>query len=86
MQNPVQFSQGLLALLKHKKVASGGTRPVAVQWGGFLEIGPHAALQGPLRQIIDVSNNKFAKSAPYASMLVRGKDATETSLNAAGVL
>ncbi|KXX75271.1 Lovastatin diketide synthase LovF [Madurella mycetomatis] len=86
MQNPVQFSQGLLALLKHKKVAPGGTRPVAVQWGGILEIGPHAALQGPLRQIIDVSNNKFAKSAPYASMLVRGKDATETSLNAAGVL
>ncbi|KAH8690349.1 lovastatin nonaketide synthase [Phaeosphaeriaceae sp. PMI808] len=86
MQNPVQFSQGLLALLKHKKVAPGGTRPVAVQWGGFLEVGPHAALKGPLRQIIDVSNNKFAKSAPYASMLVRGKDATETSLNAAGVL
>ncbi|CAO1603176.1 hypothetical protein XANCAGTX0491_006768 [Xanthoria calcicola] len=86
MQNPVRFSQGLLALLKHKKVAPGGTRPVAVQWGGFLEVGPHAALQGPLRQIIDVSNNKFAKSAPYASMLVRGKDATETSLNAAGVL
>lgn len=86
MQNPVRFSQGLLALLKHKKVAPGGTRPVPVQWGGFLEVGPHAALQGPLRQIIDVSNNKFAKSAPYASMLVRGKDAIETSLNAAGVL
>ncbi|KAL9578153.1 MAG: hypothetical protein Q9212_005901 [Teloschistes hypoglaucus] len=86
MQNPVQFSQGLSALLKHKRVAPGGTRPVAVQWGGFLEVGPHAALQGPLRQIIDVSNNKSAKSAPYASMLVRGKDATETSLNAAGVL
>ena len=86
MQNPVKFSQGLLALLKHKKVAPGGTRPVAVKWGGFLEVGPHAALQGPIRQIIDVSNNKFAKAAPYASMLVRGKDATETSMNAAGVL
>ncbi|KAI9689480.1 MAG: Type I Iterative PKS [Bathelium mastoideum] len=86
MQNPVQFSQGLLALLKHKKVAPGSTRPVAVQWGAFLEVGPHAALQGPLKQIIDKSKNKFAKSAPYASMLVRGKDATETSLNAAGAL
>ncbi|KAI5461002.1 PKSN polyketide synthase for alternapyrone biosynthesis [Mariannaea sp. PMI_226] len=86
MQNPVQFSQAVLALLKHKRVAPGGTRPVAVQWGGFLEVGPHAALQGPLRQIIDVTNNKFAKSAPYASMLIRGKDATETSLNAAGTL
>lgn len=83
------FSQALLALLKHKKVAPGGngnTRPVAVQWGGFLEIGPHAALQSPLRRIIDVANNKFAKSAPYASMLIRGRDATETSLSAAGTL
>ncbi|GAB0137267.1 t1pks [Epichloe bromicola] len=96
MENPVLFSQALLALLKHKKVAPGGngntngnTRPVAVQWGGFLEIGPHAALQGPLRQIIDVANNKFAKFAkfaPYASMLIRGRDATETSLSAAGTL
>ncbi|KAJ5135407.1 Lovastatin diketide synthase LovF [Penicillium bovifimosum] len=86
MQSPVNFSQALLALLKHKRVAPGGTRPVSVQWGSFLEVGPHAALQGPVRQIIDASNNKFAKSAPYASMLVRGKDATETALNAAGVL
>ncbi|EFR00806.1 lovastatin nonaketide synthase [Nannizzia gypsea CBS 118893] len=86
MQNPVRFSQGFLALLKHKRVASGSTRPVAIHWGGFLEVGPHAALKGPLRQIIDASNNKFAKSAPYASMLVRGKDARETSLDATGVL
>ncbi|KAA8650215.1 Type I Polyketide synthases (Type I PKS) [Aspergillus tanneri] len=86
MQNTVKFSQGFLALLKHKKVAPGGTRPVAVQWGGFLEVSPHAALQGPVRQIIDASNSKFAKSGPYTSMLVRGKDATETALNAAGVL
>lgn len=86
MQNPVQFTQGLLALLKHKRKAVGGTRPVAVQWGGFLEVGPHAALQGPLKQIIDASNNKFAKAAPYASMLVRGKDAVETSMSAAGSL
>ncbi|KAJ5300725.1 uncharacterized protein N7443_005727 [Penicillium atrosanguineum] len=86
MQNAVKFSQSFLALLKHKKVTPGGTRPVAVQWGGFLEVGPHAALQGPVRQIIDASNSKFAKSAPYASMLVRGKDATESALNAAGVL
>ncbi|KAJ5215071.1 Type I Polyketide synthases (Type I PKS) [Penicillium chermesinum] len=86
MQNPVRFSQALLALLKHKRAAAGGSRPVAIQWGSFLEVGPHAALQGPVRQIIDASNNKFAKSAPSVSMLVRGQDATETALNAAGVL
>lgn len=86
MQNPVKFLQGLLALLKHKKAAAGSSRAAAVQWGGFLEIGPHAALQGPLKQIIDKSNNKFAKSAPYTSMLVRGKNAEETAMNAAGTL
>ncbi|KAI1328524.1 PKSN polyketide synthase for alternapyrone biosynthesis [Xylariaceae sp. FL0255] len=86
MQNPVKFSQALTALLKHKKVASGGTRPVAVQWGAFLEVGPHGALQGPVKQIIDAANNRFAKAAPYASVLVRGKDATETSQSAAGTL
>ncbi|KAJ3499201.1 hypothetical protein NLG97_g515 [Lecanicillium saksenae] len=86
MQNPVKFLQGLLALLKHKKVASGSSRAVAVQWGGFLEIGPHSALQGPVKQIIDKSNNKFAKSAPYTSMLIRGKNAEETAMSAAGTL
>lgn len=86
MQNTVRFSQAMLSLLKHKTPAPGGTRAVAVQWGCFLEVGPHAALQGPVRQIIDASKNKSAKSAPYASMLVRNKDAMETSLRAAGVL
>jgi acyl transferase domain-containing protein/NADPH:quinone reductase-like Zn-dependent oxidoreductase/NADP-dependent 3-hydroxy acid dehydrogenase YdfG/acyl carrier protein len=86
MENPVQFSQALLALLKHKRVAPGGTRPVPIQWGALLEVGPHAALQGPIRQIIDLSNNRFAKSAPYTSMLVRGKDAIQTSLSTAGTL
>ncbi|OJJ02001.1 hypothetical protein ASPVEDRAFT_887593 [Aspergillus versicolor CBS 583.65] len=86
MQNTVKFSQALLALIKHKTVTAGGTRPVPIQWGGFLEVGPHAALQGPVRQIIDASNNKFAKSAAYVSMLVRGQDAAGTALNAAGVL
>ncbi|EAT79697.2 hypothetical protein SNOG_12897 [Parastagonospora nodorum SN15] len=86
MQNPVQFSQALLALLKHRKANPDSHRQVLVQWGGLLEVGPHAALQGPLRQTIDTGSNQFAKSAPYISMLFRGKDASETSLTAAGVL
>jgi len=86
MQNPVQFSRALLALLKHKKTTPGSPLPILVPWGGLLEVGPHAALQGPLRQIIDTSSNHFAKSAPYTSMLFRGRDAVDTSLTAAGVL
>ncbi|CEL10309.1 hypothetical protein ASPCAL13430 [Aspergillus calidoustus] len=86
MQNPVRFSQAFLALVKHKKVTAGGTRAVPIQWGCILEVGPHSALQGPVRQITDASNNRFAKSAPYASMLLRGEDATASVLKAAGVL
>ncbi|KAI1261177.1 PKSN polyketide synthase for alternapyrone biosynthesis [Xylariaceae sp. FL1019] len=86
MQNPVKFSQALTALLKHKRVVSGSSRSAAIQWGAFLEVGPHAALQGPVKQIIDAANNRFAKAAPYASVLLRGKDATETSQSAAGTL
>ncbi|KAL2069229.1 hypothetical protein VTL71DRAFT_15567 [Oculimacula yallundae] len=86
MQNPVQFSQALSALLRHKKLGIGGNRAVAMRWAGFLEVGPAAALQGPVRQVVDGANNKVAKSIPYASVLIRGKDATETSLNACGTL
>ncbi|KAI6778347.1 putative polyketide synthase [Emericellopsis cladophorae] len=84
MQSPVQFSQALSALLMDKKLAPGATR--SVPWAGFLEVGPHAALQGPVRQIITATNNTVAASAPYVSLLLRGKDAMETSLEAAGRL
>jgi SAM-dependent methyltransferase len=48
----------------------------------FLEVGPHSALAGPLRQILaEASTNK-----PYASMLVRGKHAQESFLEAVGQL
>lgn len=86
MKNPVKFSQALLELLKYKKKSGDSGRPIPVQWGSVLEVGPHAALQGPIRQIIDKSNNRFAKSAPYASVLMRGKDAVETAMSAAGTL
>lgn len=83
---PVQFSQSLPALLEHKKAALDTSRPTAVQSGTVLEVEAHSALQGPIRQIIDVSNNKYAKAAPYALIVVRSKDAIETLLNAAGTL
>jgi hypothetical protein len=42
-------------------------------------------LQGPLKQILDVESNP--KSRPsYLSMLLRGKDAVATALDATGHL
>ena len=47
-----------------------------------LEIGPHSALAGPLRQIYKETN----LSAPYASLAERGEDASQVFLSAIGNL
>ena len=48
----------------------------------FLEIGPHSALAGPIRQII----RNEAKEAHYIPTLVRNEDAMTALLNTAGEL
>ncbi|KAL8721427.1 MAG: hypothetical protein Q9225_001902 [Loekoesia sp. 1 TL-2023] len=48
----------------------------------FLEIGPHSALAGPLRQIFKSVVN--TKPPSYLSSIVRGKDGTASLLNALG--
>jgi NADPH:quinone reductase-like Zn-dependent oxidoreductase len=50
----------------------------------LLEIGPHAALEGPIKQT--VSKGFSDGSLVYSSMLRRNKDATETAQKAAGDL
>ncbi|ROT35062.1 ketoacyl-synt-domain-containing protein [Sodiomyces alkalinus F11] len=84
---PVEFSTAVTSLLAHDH-ASGGKqkRKSHVAWDGFVEIGPHAALKGPVQQIMTASGNKTAKEAAYMSMLSRGEDATESSLAVAGKL
>ena len=49
----------------------------------FLEIGPHSALAGPLRQIVA---ENASTSAPYVAVMVRGQNSTETLLSAIGNL
>ena len=84
---PVEFSAAFSALLTHTgQLAGGRGKKVPIRWGGFVEIGPHAALQGPVQQIVAASTSKTAKDAMYMSMVLRGKDATNTSLTAAGQL
>lgn len=50
----------------------------------FVEIGPHSALAGPLRQIFKNSSSKARLS--YCSSLVRGKDGIESILDMCGQL
>jgi NADPH:quinone reductase-like Zn-dependent oxidoreductase/acyl transferase domain-containing protein/SAM-dependent methyltransferase len=50
---------------------------------GWLEVGPHAALKGPLREIFTTTNRN---DMFYASLLLRGKSALHTLLDAVGKL
>lgn len=84
---PVEFSAAFSALLAYTcQLAGGRGKKVPIRWGGFVEIGPHAALQGPVQQIVAASTSKTGKNAVYTSIVLRGKDATETALTAAGQL
>jgi acyl transferase domain-containing protein/NADPH:quinone reductase-like Zn-dependent oxidoreductase len=81
---PVEFAAAIEAVTSYMEQASGSGRKLPVKWGAFIEVGPHSALQGPVQQSVAAGSNKSAKEAPYFSMLLRGKDAVETSLKVAG--
>jgi acyl transferase domain-containing protein len=51
----------------------------------LIEIGSHSALAGPVKQILKATGANAAK-IPYASALVRKKDAVETALELAATL
>nr|WHN38865.1 polyketide synthase 4 [Elsinoe perseae] len=72
LMSPVLFSQGLGALSRH--FASDGGSPLTT-----IEIGPHAALSGPIRDIVQSST---MKSYWYESLLRRGSSASDTFLQA----
>ncbi|ATY65339.1 Beta-ketoacyl synthase [Cordyceps militaris] len=87
---PVEFAAAFAALLSHtepqqqQQSASLKTKPI--RWGGLVEVGPHSALQGPVQQNIAAASNQSAKEAPYVAPVLRGKNAGETALSAAGEL
>ncbi|KAI1205736.1 reducing type I polyketide synthase [Annulohypoxylon truncatum] len=51
-----------------------------------IEVGPHSALAGPIRQILKGSPSLKSLAVPYASCLERGKDAVRTIQTLAGFL
>ena len=83
MVSPVQFVQALGSIspatagVRHRR--RDGLSPDII-----LEIGPHSALQGPVRQIL--AKNGRAEETQYSSILYRGKDAIVSSLEAMGTL
>lgn len=72
MESPVLFRAAFTSILKHQI----GKNPI------FLEIGPHSALSGPVRQILTQESSR----APYTSALVRSQSCVESLLSAVGKL
>jgi NADPH:quinone reductase-like Zn-dependent oxidoreductase/malonyl CoA-acyl carrier protein transacylase len=75
---PVRFSEALQSMLD----------PVGEHKTGvnmLIELGPHSALQGPIKQILKAVGGPAAK-IPYASALVRKKDAVESAMDVAASL
>lgn len=70
LECPVLFSSAVSALL------DDGDRPAA-----FVEIGPHAALEGPLRQILGARDRKHVS---YVATQRRGQDSGKAFLEALG--
>ena len=72
MESPVLFRAAVSSILQHPI----GKNPV------FLEIGPHSALAGPLRQIL----TQESRTAPYTSALTRNQNCVASLLSAVGKL
>ena len=84
--SPVRFSEAFEGPLTFTDGASKRrSRKALVEH--LIEIGPHSALEGPIRQIMSqVSLTPLTSGVTYQSMLQRGKDACETALTVAGRL
>ena len=73
LESPVLFNSAIRAMLHEKS-----------QENTFLEIGPHSALAGPLRQIFKSVDTTLAPE--YVPTIVRGKDCTASLLATMGQL
>ncbi|KAI8272976.1 Highly reducing polyketide synthase FUM1 [Colletotrichum sp. SAR 10_98] len=75
LESPVLFDAAVTNLISEHQSESSDKLM-------FLEIGPHSAMAGPLRQIL----TKVSLELSYASCLVRSRDSTESFLTALGQL
>ena len=84
MVSPVQFVRALGAIFPSATAGVRRRRGDGLLPDVILEIGPHGALQGPVRQIL--AKNGRAEEIQYSSILHRGKDAIVSSLEVMGNL
>jgi acyl transferase domain-containing protein len=85
MISTVRFSEAVKALVS-QSAPTKTRRKIAISYAAAIEIGPAAALQGPLMQILTTHDDRLATSIIYTSLLSRGASTEVSALNAAGKL
>lgn len=85
MVNPVRFADAVQGVLTHSS-STRGRRKTTTKWSAMIEVGPHEALKGPLNQTMTSVDNKLPASISYTALVMRGRDANITSMEAAGHL
>jgi len=83
LTSPVLFSDAVRGMSRKlaKSRRHGRKADPAIDF--FLEVGPHAALKGPLRQVLE---SEALSNIGYSAMLVRGQNAVDSAVLAAGAL
>ncbi|PVH83915.1 putative polyketide synthase [Cadophora sp. DSE1049] len=76
---PVRFSEAVQSMCK----PVGDSSDPGVD--ALIEIGPHAALEGPIKQILKSIGGSAIK-IPYTSTLLRNKDAVDTAVQLAAAM
>lgn len=84
MVSPVEFVKVFESIFPKGSAVTRRRRRNKVDIDTIVEVGPHNALQGPIRQIL--MKNERVGDADYTSILQRGKDAVISSLQAVGHL
>lgn len=84
--SPVQFSKSLQNLCLGTGSQRRKRRSAKVVVDVLIEIGPHSALSGPIKQNLQANNTLSSAEIEYLSILVRNQNAVQTSLAVAGRL
>lgn len=84
--NPVRFSQAMQSALDYSPTKRRTTSKNAKRIDTIIEVGPHSALQGPIKQILAARRKKANAEVSYASILSRNSDARVATLEALGLL
>ncbi|KAI1826640.1 hypothetical protein F4861DRAFT_536951 [Xylaria intraflava] len=78
---PVSWMKNLVSTVRFSDAV--GSMLASEEIHAFVEIGPRAALRGPLKQIVSSIDNR---AIPYTSLLANEKDDAEVAMTAAGFL